>query len=45
MTYDAMSADSLAAFKQAAFERLSRVKQADGFHQRYSALLTIASKS
>jgi O-methyltransferase/aklanonic acid methyltransferase len=45
MTYDAMPSETLAAFKKTAFERLSQVKQADGFHQSYSALLTIASSS
>jgi O-methyltransferase/aklanonic acid methyltransferase len=45
MTYDAMPPDTLEVFKQAAFERLSQVKQADGFHQHYSALLTIASSN
>ena len=41
---ETMPADALAAFKAAAFERLQPLKQPEGFHQRFSALFTVATQ-
>ena len=39
-----LSASALARYKAAAFERMQRTRQPDGFHEMFSALLTVGVK-